>query len=401
MTRDQRLAVLLVAAAALLLVGRGFALVYVDHAWYTSLGATSVWQSKLEADALIYLVALGVGTAFVFLNLTMVRRSIVALVLPARIGNIEVGNEIPSSRLAILAGGMSVCAAAISALAVPLWTTVALWQSNVWFNEADPYFGLDLGYYVAWLPLEWAIYVWAFIIFTIVVMLVVTLYALTPSLKWERGAVHVTTHARRHITVLGALLVLFIAWGFRLDAYTTVIHGSGPAGMFTRFDHQWLVPTDLVLALVMVGASVVLFAAGWRGQTRMALATITAVILCYTAAKILPWISSIQASSQSAAKLELPYATTQRLYTAHAFPPQPHSPPSTKFAADTALLAIAAKARDENFPNPGDVVYPGAHGVMVVPDIYAPIPAPRVGGLFSRIMHAWGEQDASVFEPNT
>ena len=34
------------------------------------------------------------------------------------------------------------------------WTTFAAGYGNVPFNESDPYFGSDLGFFVYWLPFE-------------------------------------------------------------------------------------------------------------------------------------------------------------------------------------------------------------------------------------------------------
>ena len=80
------------------------------------------------------------------------------------------------------------------------------------FGETDPYFGADLGFFVYWLPFETAVHYWAIVVLVSITVLVILLYALTPSLRWERGTLHVSAYVRRHFTILGAVLLLILAW---------------------------------------------------------------------------------------------------------------------------------------------------------------------------------------------
>src|SRR5690606_12263002 len=118
-----------------------------------------------------YGCALVIGAAFAFVNIFAVRRSIVMLTIPTRIGNIEIGEPVPHTRLIYVTTAMSICAAAVSLLALPSWTTLAVWRSGVSFGEIDPYFGFDLSHYVTWLPLELSLYDWAFVLYAIVALL--------------------------------------------------------------------------------------------------------------------------------------------------------------------------------------------------------------------------------------
>jgi uncharacterized membrane protein (UPF0182 family) len=390
-TRGQRLAVLIGGIAILLILGRGAAVLHVDHAWYAALDASAIWASKVNNILLLYGGALFIGALFAFVNIFAFRKSIITLTLPTRIGNIEIGETVPPSRLFYVTAAMSVCASAVSLLALPHWTTLALWRSQASFGEIDPYFGLDLSFYITWFPFEIAMYNWAIVMYSIIALLVVTLYALTPSLRWSRQRLYVTTYARRHIGILAGILVAFIAWSIRIDAYRTVIRGNGPDGLFTWFDHQWIVPTNVVVSLVVLGAAIVLAAAIWIGQTQAAFILVSALICALAIVKgIMPWIAHRSASDTSQVKREEPYRETQRLYTARAFPTEP-VPLSMQYAADSALLANAP-----NIGVPGglrDIVYPGARGVAIESDSTGIIEAPRVGGLVPKLMTAWAEQN--------
>jgi len=394
MTRGQRLAAVLAAVAGLLLVGRGTALLYVDRAWYASLGASPVWHARVVNTVLMHTIAVLVGTAFAYANITAVRSSIVSLVIPKRVGNMDIGEEIPSSRLTLVAAAMSIFIAGVATLALPSWTTLALWRSGVSFGEVDPYFRIDLGYYVTWLPLETAAYVWAIVLFVIVAIVVVVLYGLTPSLSWTGGRFRITTHARRHIAVLGAMLVLFVAWGFRLDTYDLIVAAPHGGGYFTAFDHQWIAPIDFTLCLVALGIGVVLLVAGWMGQTLLAWISISLILACAFVSKlVLPVVARYTTNAPSYVARNKPYAQTRQIFTNHAFPGE-RTPVSSQFAADSSLITAAPRLQIRGgLPT---VVYPNANGVIVEIDTGHVIRAPRVGGAIQRLMNAWAEQNPTL-----
>ncbi len=391
MTRGQRLTAAFGVAAAVLIVGRAAAIVYSNREWYINLGAASVWNARVTSTAWIYGVALGVGCAFAWINISAVRRSVAALIVPKRIANVEFGEEVPSIRLRALTAALSLGVAIVSLVAVPAWTTLALWRSDVLFAETDPYFTLDLSQFVSWLPLEIGGYQWCLAVFAITAILVVALYALTPSLSWDQHGLHVTPYVRRHMSVLGALLLLFAAWGFRLDAFRELIHGSGVDGVLTRVDHVWLIPTYLALSLVGIGAAVVLLVAGWMGQTVTALASVSVVIVGAIGSQLFgPVISGRIASDSANAAAEQPYMETRAGFNARAFPPEP-VPPSIRFLADSVLLANAGQVQIRGaIP---DVAFPGATGSALVSDVPQIIEAPRLGTGLARLMHAWSEQN--------
>jgi uncharacterized membrane protein (UPF0182 family) len=391
MTRGQRLAAALGLVAAILLVGRAAAVIYSTREWYVDIGAASVWNARVVSTTWLYAVSVIIGLAFAWLNISAVRRSVVALIVPKRIANVEFGEEVPAIRLRAVTAAISAAIAVVSLVALPSWTTIALWRSNVTFAEADPYFTLDLSHFVAWLPVEIGAYQWSLILFTVTAIVVVALYALTPSLSWDSSGLHVTPYVRRHVSVLGAILLLLVAWGFRLDAFRELVNGSGVDGVLTRTDHVWLIPSYLGLSLLSIGAAVVLLVAGWMGQIATAFASITVVIVGAIASQLLgPWISGRIALNPANARTEQPYTETRSAFTARAFPQEP-IPPSVRFLADSTLLANAGQVQIRGaLP---DIVFPGANGSAIERDGTFVIDAPRLGTGLTRLMHAWAEQN--------
>src|SRR5687768_1416578 len=228
--------VALAGLALLLLAGRALASLYVDHLWFEAMGASALWRTRAFYTALAMGLSGATAGLIVFLNLYAVRRSIVSLILPRRVANIEIGEEVPRHYLMGAVVGMALLFAVLLALPADRWTAFALAFEGVSFRESDPYFGADFGYFVYRLPFETTIYIWSLITMLVATALVVFLYALTPGLRWERGTLHVSGYVRRHITVLACCFLLLLAWSYRLDGYQLLVEGSGTDGAFGYVD---------------------------------------------------------------------------------------------------------------------------------------------------------------------
>src|SRR5665647_1070590 len=209
--------------ALVLLLGRWSASLYTEHRWYASLGAQDVWRAQVATTATLTVVSFALAALFAFVNLYAVRQSVVSLVLPRRIANIEIGEEVPGRYLLAAVVALSVLMGGLLTFSSDHWYEALLASVGKPFGEADPYFGADLGFFVYWLPFETAIHVWSVIVLVSVTGLVVALYALTPSLRWDRGTLYVSAYVRRHFTMLGAVLLLVLAWSYRLGMYRLLV----------------------------------------------------------------------------------------------------------------------------------------------------------------------------------
>ena len=85
-------------------------------------------------------------------------------------------------------------------------------------------------------------------------------------------------YVRRHLSLLGALLIFLLAWSYRLDGLGLLITGTGPAGAFTSADWKVGVPANFVLAFVTGAAAVLVGWAAWTGQMRVAFIAVTVVL---------------------------------------------------------------------------------------------------------------------------
>jgi len=314
----------LIAAAAgvalLLLLGKALAGVYVDYRWFSALGAEAIWWARVENLMILRGLSGTVATVFFFCNLYAVRHSVVSLVLPRRVANIEIGEEVPSRYLLLAVIGMSLLFGILLAFPQDDWTSLALVRSGQPFRESDPYFEYDLGFWTYWLPFETSLHVWSLIALLAATTVVVFLYALTPSLRWERGTLHVSGYVRRHLSLLGALLIFLLAWSYRLDGLGLLLNGTGQGGAFTSADWKVAVPANFVLAFATGAAAVLVGWAAWTGQMRIAFIAVTAVLaLSLGLRQFLPPLAQRLAGPVDPVKREEGYLKTRALYTQRAY----------------------------------------------------------------------------------
>ena len=320
MTRRRVVFGALGVTALVLLLGRWAAALYTDYLWYSSLGATEVWRTRVMTVLGLAATSFSVVTFFAFVNLFAVRHSVVSLVLPRRIANIEIGEEVPGRYLLYAAAALSAILGAALILPGDAWTEALLARTGRPFGEVDPYFGADLGFFVYSLPFEATLHFWAVLVFVVVTTLVVLLYALTPSLRWERGHLYVSAYVRRHFTMLGGVLLFILAWSYRLAMYRLVGSGGGAGGVFTSIDHRVLVPAMLLLAVVTLCAALVVLWAGWSGQMRLAFLAVSVVIgLSVIGRTVAPLLARRSIDPADAVARERPYLNTRLSYTRRAY----------------------------------------------------------------------------------
>ena len=318
MSARHRVGAAVAAIALLLLVGRAIAAAALDYQWYASMGASTLWRVRAFFTLLSAGTTAVLGTAFVFANLYAVRGSVLSLVLPRRVGNLEIGEEVPPRYLFAATAILSALLGAV--LTETDWVPLARLAYGEPFGESDPYFQRDLGFFAYWLPVERSVYLWALLSVLLVTAVVVFLYALTPSLRWERGALRVSQYVRRHLTVLATLLLVLLAWSYRLDAFGLLGNGSGDAHAFSYVDHRVLVPASVVLSILTLGGALVVLWSGWAGQVRVAFGTVSGLLLLSLVLhQLAPTLARRFASEQDPALRERPYLATRAAYTRRAF----------------------------------------------------------------------------------
>ena len=311
---------LLVAIALTLLVGRWASMVYANWQWYDALGALSLYRSELAHEAAWRFGAGGVAFAFAFLNLYALRRSIISLVLPRRIGNLDIGEAVPGPILLAVVIGIAVVLAVFLSALPGDWTTFAFARFARPFREMDPYLDRDLSYLVAWLPFELELHDWATLLLVVVGALIVALYALTPSLRLRRGGIYVSAYCRRHLATLAAMGLLVLAWGSRLDGLSMTSLGADAIHPFGAYGFRIGLAVAMWTSLLTAVAAFLVLWAGWHGYARVA--AVAGLVACVGGPLVgaaLPGLSSRARSEVDRREQDRPFAATRRRFTRRAF----------------------------------------------------------------------------------
>ncbi|MCU0622794.1 MAG: UPF0182 family protein [Gemmatimonadaceae bacterium] len=341
MSRRQGVVAALAALALLLLAGRAVSATWADQQWFAALGAADVWRRQWFDTLLARGVAFAFGTAFAAANLAGVRQSILLLVLPRRLGNLEIGEQVSPRALNVAVALVAVALGGALAWFAPGGMLVPYGRGGIAFGETDPYFDRDLGFFVYRLPFEAAWYEWAVMVAAGVGVAVIVLYALTPALRWRAGQLRMSGWVRRHLTVLGAVVLALLAWGLRLDTYALPVEGSGIDGMFTALDHRVLVRANIVLSVVTFAVSLVVLWAGWSGQVRLAFAGVTVVLAGALLVRgVLPVAGERLLGPDGSSPRDAPYAATRLSYTRRAFAVEAVRGGSDAFGPDAPAAAL-------------------------------------------------------------
>jgi uncharacterized protein len=396
---SRRWLVLLIAALAiLLLAGRMLSAWYVDYQWFAVQGASRLWWAKAIDLALLRLVVFAVVALFAFLNLFAVRRSIRSLRLPRRVGNLEFSEEVSARILNRSVITLSILIGFLFALPHNDWMSVDLIRNGIPFGETDPYFRFDLGTWLYQLPLEAQTHIWAMIVLLAITLLIIFLYALTPSLRWEEGQVHVSGHVRRHISTLAGVLLVLLAWGYRLDAYELLHEGTGPLGALSAVDHRIGIPANLTLAMIAIASAVLVTWTGWLGQTRVAFVTITIMLLAALSVRqVVPAVGGRFVTADNPEAQEQSYRGIRHAYSRRAYgvdaiervtladaPPFADALRGASLWDTEAMRRVISGTRQGSRPN-GSVGWQGQDGRLVAFALEQPIGPEGVDSL-----PAWG-----------
>jgi hypothetical protein len=330
-TRRRWIGVSIVGIAALLLLGRLAADAYAEFQWYAAVDALAVWRLRMRTLAGMRGVAFVVWSVFLFLNFYAVRRSVAAVRIPRRMANLEIGEDLPGRYLDFAAGALAIAVAMLLAWSHSDWMRTALAWNGLPFGEIDPQFELDLGFYVYWLPFETALRDTALVGTIITLGLVLVLYALTPSLKRANGRLYVSNYVRRHLFVLITILLVVLAWSFRLDTHYALLEGSAPDGMFTAAERRGTIPANTTLALLTLAVAALVLWTGWTGQIRVAITVMALLFVGAVAARQLaPRSARVNAVAPDDREPDTrapdeeidpdrPYALMRAVYTRRAF----------------------------------------------------------------------------------
>ncbi len=327
MTARRGLVWLVAGVALSLLAGRWIAGLYADWAFHEALGVEELWRLRVGSVALVRVAVFAAAFALALANLIAVRRSIISLVLPRKVGNLEIGEQVPPRWLTAGAFGLAFGLAALFAAVDHDWAMVHLAFDALPFGEIEPYLERDLSFFVTWLPFERWLFELVTVLHLVIAAIVAMIYLATPSVRWGDSGLYVSTWVRRHLGILVAAAILLVAWDWRLDRVGLLSVGTGynryvfEMRPFGIVDHRVMLPYLAVASFVAMPVAVLFAWATWRGATRLAFGIITALILGGPVAHVLlPTIANEPTGgNREAESRRRPYLATSILYSRRAY----------------------------------------------------------------------------------
>ncbi|ONM48117.1 UPF0182 family protein [Nocardia donostiensis] len=264
---SRRSRVLLLAAvvlAALLLVGPRLVDTYTNWLWFGAVGFRGVYLTVLLTRILTFAVVAVVVGAIVWLALQLAYRSRPVFV-PSAGPNDPIARYRTTvmSRLRLFGIGIPALLGVLSGLvAQSSWVTVQLFLHGGSFDQTDPQFGLDIGFYAFDLPFYRMVLNWLFVAVIIAFFANLVTHYIFGGLRLTGREGTLTTPARVQLAVLAGLFVLSKAIAYWFDRYELLMsrrkEPTFTGGSFT--DINAVLPAKLILLSIAVICALAFFA---------------------------------------------------------------------------------------------------------------------------------------------
>lgn len=308
--RRRPLVPVLVGVAVLLLLGSVVASVTTEVLWYRQLGFSRVYLTQLGVRAGLFVVgALLMAAAVVVSMLLAYRKRPIYAPVPGPAASLDRYREglEPLRRVLTVVLPLLLGLFAGSA-ASSRWQTVLLWMNAQPFNEVDPVFGHDIGFYVFTLPFLRLVVGLLTAVVLLAGLTAAATHYLYGGLRLVGPGPRTTVAARVQLAVTAAALVALQAASYWLDRYATLTnrHTRFDGASFT--DVTVVVPARAILAIAALICAVLFVVTAVRGNWRfpaagVALLVVTAVV----AGGIVPAVVQRVQVAPNEARVEAPY----------------------------------------------------------------------------------------------
>ena len=253
--------VIAIAIAVVYLFLTGLSTVWTDYLWYDSVGFASVWQTNLVTSVVLAVIGATVVFGFIWLNLWLTDR------ISPRMELLDLGEDEElverfrdwvEPRLRIVRLGIAAGFALLLGLGIAAWRDeVLLFLNPVAFGDADPQFGVDLGFYMFRLPLWESLNSWIFNLLVLTLVLVATVHYLNGGIRLRGGnRLSMSSGVKTHLSALAAGLAAVRAIGYWIDTRELLYAGQSSFFGAGYTDINARLPALQLLAIVSVLAAV-------------------------------------------------------------------------------------------------------------------------------------------------
>ena len=227
---------------------------YTDWLWFGEVGYQQVFVTMLRAQGTLFTITFAVAAVWLTANLRIALASVGTL---RPVFTTREGLEVPlpgANQLRTIASALGVTVAVLIGLyASSQWELWLAWRNAVSFGQSDPILGRDAGFYVFSLPFFQMVRGIGQGLVVLAAIGAGALYFVSGSLTSRFGALPwMTPAARRHLALLVAVFLLFLAFGAWLNQATHLVQASGVIYGPGYADVNGRMPAALLLAGVCV-----------------------------------------------------------------------------------------------------------------------------------------------------
>ncbi|MEW6522119.1 MAG: UPF0182 family protein [Bacillota bacterium] len=289
---------------------------YTDYLWFVDLGYRQVFVTLVLSRLRVGLMGGALFWLAVMANLWIVRGRnrqlhVVGGVLePLRPGRV----------LGLAALGTLVVAVLLGLALAAQWPVVERFRHATPFGLNDPFFGLDIGFYVFTLPFLRLVYQFGFLTLLAALAASAAGHYLVGSFYLYGDRITLQPRARLHLSILLASALVLKAYGYRLAMWQLLFSPRGVAFGASYTDIHAQLPALRILVVVALLAAALVMVAAFRRSIRMTLAALGLVLVSSLAVgSAYPSLVQQFQVSPNELSLEIPYMEHNIAFTRAAF----------------------------------------------------------------------------------
>ena len=272
----------LLAAALLLILGRGLSGLLVEVLWFRSAGYEDVFWTRMAWGWGVRLIAFLMTGVIIGWTLRRVADTLGGIQIRRRFGNLVIQEKLPAHYIRggvlVLGGVMGLWIAATIPLDAGIGAYLMV-RAPEWGLQ-DPVLGRDASFYVFLLPGLVRLLAFAILMSFLVLSLAGAGYVSTGALRVAGGRLTLGGPARRHLAVRGAVFLGLMALRFWLSRYMLLLDGTSEVeGIFGFTDASARLPALQFLTFVGLVSAAGVAWGGFRNRLGVLGASVAGFVL--------------------------------------------------------------------------------------------------------------------------
>ncbi len=230
---------------------------YGEWLWFENLGFKKVFETMLWARLIVFGVFFFLFLLFALVNIYIARRIgnfTRAIYEPGKFDPLKMLHIRGDSMLAGYVWSLYLLGFALvmGLSSVGQWQSFLLYLHATPFGVADPVFGKDVSFFVFNLPVYAFLRTWYLSSLTIIILGVLSSYVVDRAITLPGGKPKIYGKAATHLSILGGLYLLGVAWTYRLRLFDILYSTRGVAFGASYTDMHALLPGYRIITIVML-----------------------------------------------------------------------------------------------------------------------------------------------------